>query len=112
MNDEHPPLVYRLIKEMYEASEERGSQNVGLDLCNAENFTFSVGPNPGGEPHDFCISVTYCGPDKLYQQVYFTPDDDLPARQLAQALTAWADWIDKQRSALPALSGEDKQARG
>lgn len=98
MDDVKPPIVYRLIKAMYDAHEERGSSNVGLDLCNAENFTFSVGPNPGGEPHDFLIAATYCGPDRLHQQIYFTSDDSLPARQLAQALMAWADWIDEQEA--------------
>lgn len=96
---EEKPLVYRLVRAIYDAREERGFQNVGLDLCNAENFTLSVGPNPGGDEFSFLISATYCGLDRSHpQQLHFTFDDDLPARQLAQALTAWADWTEEQRA--------------
>jgi len=95
MSDEKP-LVYRLVRSLYEASEERGFKNVGLELCNAEDFTMSVGPNPGhSDERNFtvCISQKY-GTTSRLTQLMFGPDDDLPARQLAQALTAWADWLE------------------
>ena len=90
------PLVYRLVKELYDASEERGFKNVGLELCNTEDFTMSVGPNPGWSDGR-CFSLTTTqkpGTSLRVTELVFTEEDDLPARQLAQALMAWADWLE------------------
>ena len=95
------PLVYRLMRSLYEASGERGSRNVGLELCNAENFTMSIGPNPGGDS-DRCLSLIFSqarGDGRhTTTHLFFVEEDDLPARHLAQALMAWADWIDEQEA--------------
>jgi hypothetical protein len=91
------PLVYRLVRELYESHEERGFKNVGLELCNAENFTMSVGPNPGGDSERcFSLLVSQDRGNTMRDttHLFFTEEDDLPARQLAQALMAWADWLE------------------
>ena len=96
MSDDLKPLVYRLVKELYDASEERGFKNVGLELCNTEDFTMSVGPNPGWSDGR-CFSLTTTqkpGTSLRVTELVFTEEDDLPARQLAQALMAWADWLE------------------
>lgn len=89
------PITYRLVRELYESCNDRGAMNLSLDLCSAEQFSIHVGPHPGfDEPRSLVVGVKFFGADPTYLELAFSPEDDLPARQLAEALTAWADWIE------------------
>jgi len=94
------PLVYRLIRDLYAGRGERGFLNTGISLCNMEAFTVSAGPDPGYDDLGFMLLFSECGPPSdghVPHPIWFSFDDTLPARQIADALIAWADWAEKMR---------------
>lgn len=96
MKDDDPksPLVYRLVREIFEGRADPNRLNVRLELCCAENFVASVGPPAGGEDKWMDIIFEETVGAKTVSDIYFMEADSIVARQLAQALMAWADWID------------------
>jgi len=96
--DLNPPLVYRLVREIFEGRDDPNRLNVRLELCCAENFVASVGPPAGGEDKWMDIIFEETVGAKTVSDIYFMEADSIVARQLAQALTAWADWVDEQEA--------------
>lgn len=93
---EYPSLVYRLVRMLYDGHRERDFKNTEINLCNMEDYTVSIGPHPGfDDDYNLSLEIKECrGP---LHSIVFKFDDDLPARQIAAALIAWADWTEKVR---------------
>ena len=70
-------------------------QCLRLEIACTHDSSLSVGPHPGFE--DGMMVVVYDGNGTMTEMTFAAPSDCLPARQLAAALLAWADWA----SALP-----------
>lgn len=94
-------ITYRLVSELFRSQAEPGAMNVSIDLCNLEDGTLSVGPHPGFGDNVLVVAINLASfAGGRLTEVAFNATDSRPARQLADALLAWADYID-------ALEGSD-----
>jgi len=94
-----PALVYRLVRELYNSNSERDFPNTRITLCGMNDYMVSAGPYPGHTDLGFMLAFKEVSKfiSPMLHSIWFDFDDDLPARQIAAALIAWADWTEKVR---------------
>jgi hypothetical protein len=107
-----PPLVYHLVRALCQGHGEQGYQNTNISFCPMVNYSVSFGPDPGHGDDDYGMTLTLhemVGPGmKMLHRIRFEFEDNLPARHIAQALTAWADWVDEMNEAENAKAATGK----
>jgi hypothetical protein len=101
---DHP--VYRAMAAILAQSDHPEAKSIDLSLSYCGDMSISCGLHPGFSDGAFVIGGSSHGGEN-HPEIFFVEEGWAAARQLAAALSAWADWDEAKYTAM--LNGADDE---